>query len=147
MDRRHNNKTNTTCVFLWIHRSTWWEPSHSGVLPGRCDIRRNCCTEISVPNGRWRHRVRHCHYKTDQWNKLDQILDGKTGACPLLGSVARDSKGERPFVTQAHHPLVFWHDCLNFRETTVKEALLRPAHDAVTLIPLCTGVPTVCGTS
>lgn len=95
----------TTCKCLWTHRSTWWEQSHSGVLPGRGNVRRNCCTEISVPDGRWRHRICHCHYKTDQWDNLDEILDGKTGACPILRSVVRDSEGERPC---GHKHISFW---------------------------------------
>ncbi|XP_041891020.1 vacuolar protein sorting-associated protein 33A [Corvus kubaryi] len=91
------------------------------------------CAEISVPDGGWRHRVRHCHYKTDQWNNLDQILDGKTGACPILGWVVRDSQSWRPCATQARRLLVLAR-LLCRRNTAVKEALLGPAHEPVTLI-------------
>lgn len=97
--------TNRTCKCLRTHRSTRWEPSHSGVLPGGSNVRRNRCAEISVPDGRWRHRVCHCHYKTDQWDKLDQILDGKTGTCPILRAVVRDSEGGRP---HEHRHVSFW---------------------------------------
>lgn len=85
-------------MFLWTRRSARWEPSHTGVLPGRRDVRRNSCTQISLSDGRWRHRVCHCHHETHQRDHLDQILDGKTGACPFLGSVARDTKRELPWV-------------------------------------------------